>query len=539
VLTYVMVVSRNDLRDWQEATRLKAVQLLYMLVWQSEDDVTMHAEKVFDSLAAALADDAAAVADLGRRTADLLGYMLRPTTWAPLLLNRLQECGSGGSVRTNLVLIAGMVGGAERLALRPCLEDVAFCLAADGVCRDLSEAHQMALLQCTGRLLEVSRQDCAGVTEHLFQAIIPVLAAAATEAIREAARDQLRSLADLCCETTGDDTSNDLVTTHQILYRRHMGRILKGVAATAAGWSAYAYDRLIFEALLVESGPAVGHFTASVLDIFKAALGAYCTAEPEARLRLFILLAKLLLNLGATLDSQGQFAASLPGLIDDVIYPALRWQGGRTAMAIRAAATSALLSVVAAVSMDLPALAIIAAKVNSRLVGLFRDDCAKTRKMALQAMRRILQSLTNTNDDNPAIEEAQLTICLAEAKMLTSLATGLKERLEDETEAVMIEAINCSIKYLNFLPHKIATDDTKVTKSVDALLTSLVLHMDNENVEIRLLLLNSLQEKLQQGWIKIRLLEHATKAQEVHRHREEIQKLVSSLSMALEPPIEE
>jgi Zn-dependent oligopeptidase len=123
--------------------------------------------------------------------------------------------------------------------------------------------------------------------------------------------------------------------------------------------------------------------------------------------------------------------------------------------------------------------------------------------------------------------------------MLTSLATGLKERLEDETEAVMIEAINCSIKYLNFLPHKIATDDTKVTKSVDALLTSLVLHMDNENVEIRLLLLNSLQEKLQQGWIKIRLLEHATKAQEVHRHREEIQKLVSSLSMALEPPIEE
>ena len=510
---------------------MKAAQLLYMLVWQAEEELTMHAEKVFDSLAVAVTDEAAAVAVLGRRAADVLGFMLRPRTWGPLLLTRLQEAASGGAVTANLILLAGAVGGAERHALRPCLEDVAFCLAADAVCRNLAEGQQTAVLACTDRLLAVSQEDCCdSVAEHLFKTVVTVLAAAAREAIREAARGQLKQLAALCFSSDPEENRIEL------LYRAHMGRLLKEVAGSAAGWSAYAYDRLIFEALLHESGPAIGHFTEIVVDVFKMAVGGDDRAEPECRLRLFILLAKLLLNLGSTLDSQGQFRSCLASLIDEVIYPALRWQGGRTALAIRAAATSALLSVVVAVQSDSPAIASVAAKVDSRLIGLFRDDCNKTRKMALQAMGRILQSLSNNNYDNSGPDVDISKSGLADTQLLGSLATELKGRLEDEVEAVTKEAISCALLYLNFLKEE---DDSDSDTSTGRLLDSLVLHMDNDNPEVRQLILNGLGDKLEPGWLKARLLPKAIKAVEVHCHKAEAQQLVSCLSSQEQGGVEE
>jgi hypothetical protein len=490
-------VCRNDLRDWQEATRLKAVQLLYMMVWQAEEEVTMHAEKVFDCVVVAAADEAAAIVRLAHQTADLLGYMLGPKAWAPLLLARLQEASAATSLRGNLILLAGMVGGAQRHSLRPCLEDVAFCLAADAVCRDLTESHQTAVLECSGRLLAVSQEDCSHVAAHVFRTVLTVLAAAATEGIREMARGQMRKLATLC----------DLGGEAQLLYRQNMGVLLKEVAASSAGWSAYAYERLIFEALLHESGPAVGYFTEAIMGIFKTAVSPE-RSEPECRLRLFILLARMMLNLAATLDSQGQFRDCLSCLLDDVIYPALRWQGGRTAMAIRASATSALLSLIAAVESDPGTVTRVANKVDSRLIGLFRDDCDKTRKMALQAMGRILRSLSDRTDD------VEKLVPRLEEKLVGGLAAGLKERLEDEQEVVMMEAVKCSLHYFNYLNESDPQDER-----TEALIDSLVLHMDSDNPEVRLLVLNSLQRM--PVWLISRTEAKVAKAVLSHCHKEE------------------
>ena len=40
----------NDLKDWLESTRLKAAQLLYLMLYHSEQDIVMHTEKVLNCL---------------------------------------------------------------------------------------------------------------------------------------------------------------------------------------------------------------------------------------------------------------------------------------------------------------------------------------------------------------------------------------------------------------------------------------------------------------------------------------------------------
>jgi hypothetical protein len=40
----------NDIGDWVEATRIKSIQLLYIIIWQAEKNVTQHLELVLQTL---------------------------------------------------------------------------------------------------------------------------------------------------------------------------------------------------------------------------------------------------------------------------------------------------------------------------------------------------------------------------------------------------------------------------------------------------------------------------------------------------------
>jgi hypothetical protein len=40
----------NDIGDWVEATRVKSVELLYIMIWQAERNITQHLETVMQTL---------------------------------------------------------------------------------------------------------------------------------------------------------------------------------------------------------------------------------------------------------------------------------------------------------------------------------------------------------------------------------------------------------------------------------------------------------------------------------------------------------
>ena len=90
----------NDLKDWQVETRVKAAQLLYVMLHHSEQDVVMHTEKVMAALVMAGRDEEEKVRELARRSSVVLGFMLPPQTWQPFVLQR--------SVRRGIVRLGGV-----------------------------------------------------------------------------------------------------------------------------------------------------------------------------------------------------------------------------------------------------------------------------------------------------------------------------------------------------------------------------------------------------------------------------------------------
>jgi hypothetical protein len=104
---------------------------------------------------------------------------------------------------------------------------------------------------------------------------------------------------------------------------------------------------------------------------------------------------------------------------------------------------------------------------------------------------------------------------------MVNLAVELKERLEDEQEAVMLEAIKCSPHYFNYI------QETDYEERMDVLIDCLVLHMDSDSHKVRQLILETLQKL--PGWLKARLEVKVEQAVLSHSHQEEVKQLAASL----------
>ena len=122
----------NDLKDWQRETRVKAVQLMYVMLYHSEQDIVMHTEKVMSSLVMAGRDEEEKVREMARKCSVILGYILpglvkillavESLTREPSLVESLRgwEERLGGE-EAELYLLAGLPSLlAEYLLSSPC-----------------------------------------------------------------------------------------------------------------------------------------------------------------------------------------------------------------------------------------------------------------------------------------------------------------------------------------------------------------------------------------------------------------------------------
>lgn len=66
----ILPAIRNDLTDWVVSGRVKAAQLLAILVWQGESTITQHLEDTLLVCSKALVDDEAIVREQVRRNSE-------------------------------------------------------------------------------------------------------------------------------------------------------------------------------------------------------------------------------------------------------------------------------------------------------------------------------------------------------------------------------------------------------------------------------------------------------------------------------------
>ena len=64
------------------------------------------------------------------RSAEIFGYFVPPTTWCPMITQRLQNDPS----QSDLMILAKVLDGSDPELLKYCLEDLAITLQNDAVC---------------------------------------------------------------------------------------------------------------------------------------------------------------------------------------------------------------------------------------------------------------------------------------------------------------------------------------------------------------------------------------------------------------------
>ncbi|XP_045140257.1 dynein axonemal assembly factor 5 [Echinops telfairi] len=416
----------RDLVDWVAGTRVKAAQLLTVLLLHAEDHATQHLEPLLRALQQACTDEEAAVVSSCTKSAELIGTFVSPEVFLKLILPPLSRCPSA----SGLCILAAVLRGCPREALHPHLQSIATELAHTRVCQaSENKLYLHYLLLCVRALLAVGREDCSVCSLPLLQVLVAILATPGAADLDQEVQEAVSALA----EAEGAQGPQDV-------YRKHVAALMETMTASHADWTGHSPELAQFGTLVTQAGPAVGEVLHHVMPTLRSCLQP--TRDPPMRLKLLSLLPRLLLRASETVDSRGQLHSHLETLVSDILVPNLQWHAGRTAAAIRTATMSCLWALLSSGALSaeqileaqgalMPQVLTVleeesptARLLSCRVTNLFLETAGDQREP--EQLLRIYPELLKRLDD--ASNEVRLTAA-------TTLATWLRCVRRDDSKA--------------------------------------------------------------------------------------------------------
>lgn len=316
----------HDLTDWVESTRVKASQLLYVLLLHAEDHITQHMELLLRALYQACLDRESEVVRNCVKAAELIGTFVSPKVSLRLITSAFEITPKPSC----LMVLAAVIRGSPKEILQPHLSDLGDMLSQAGVCQRSEEVLYMEqLLCCVRALIEVCQEDCQGICLQLMKVLVAVMAVPNSEHLKEKAEETMCSLAEV-----------QQLDGFLYLYKQHILQLLEWVSVSHDSWTCYSPEILQLGVIATHSGPVIGEALHDFILILKTCLQP--NKDPQMRLKLFTVLSELLQKANETINSQGLFPSYLEIVIKDILAPNLQWHAGRTAAAIRTTAVSCL-----------------------------------------------------------------------------------------------------------------------------------------------------------------------------------------------------
>ncbi|XP_006859949.1 PREDICTED: HEAT repeat-containing protein 2 [Chrysochloris asiatica] len=450
----------QDLTDWVVGTRVKAAQLLAVLLLHAEDHTTQHLELVLRALQHACADEEAAVVSSCTKSAELIGTFVSPEVFLKFTLSPLRKSPSASSLR----VLAAVLRGCPREALQPHLSAVAMELAKAHICQaSENKLYLEHLLLCVQALMAGGQEDCSTCSLPLLQVLLAILAISGTADLDRKVHETVGSLAEL----EGSDGPQDI-------YRKHMAALMEWVMASHGNWTVYSPELAQFCVLVSQTGPAVGEALHYVIPTLRTCLQP--TRDPQMRLKLLSLLSKVLLRAQETVDSQGQLHAYLETLVTDILIPNLQWHAGRTAAAIRTAAVAALWALVSSGTLSAEQILEVQGALMPQMVTTLEEDSQMTRMLSCRIINLFLQTAGNRS----------------EPEKLVKIYPELLKRLDDVSNEVRIAAAGTLTTWLKC----VRNDDSKSSyqSTIQYLYKELLVYLDDPEPAIQDVVLEVLKE---------------------------------------------
>ncbi|XP_018366701.1 PREDICTED: dynein assembly factor 5, axonemal [Trachymyrmex cornetzi] len=478
-----------ELGDWLPDIRMRSAQLLSILILNVEEDVTQHIEKLLPPMYRACNDEDKRVIDCVETAARYLGYFVQPKIYCQLVLPTLDESPTIG----HLHVFAAIISGSERKALSQQLDKITSFLQQPDICQSKKSNYQRQILSCCNSLLVVCKEDCKAVTQALFTVIFTMYAMSAEPSIREEADRLLEILVNINSLKNIDD-----------LFCNYMKPLITSIHDDCASWTVYSAESQIFYACLSRNGIAISHNMDLVLPIFKKTMSK--DADPELKLRHFILLSEYFLNsqnLYYCIEDPHRFVSTI---IEELIIPGLIWAAGRAAEAIRTAAVCCLCAILqntivnpdkkdeinkmqlsmneenkdSRIPMTKQFLSIFD-KIVPVLISLVDDKAKKTRLYSMRAIRLL-------------VKIGQRLSCLDDEHVHRTYPVILK-RLDDGCDDIRYAAVEVLVDVWSAVSKDY---DTVFSKShIDALYTTMIIHLDDPESRFQEIMLDALKRVAQ------------------------------------------
>ncbi|XP_063235223.1 dynein axonemal assembly factor 5 isoform X2 [Bacillus rossius redtenbacheri] len=449
----VLPALERELGDWIPDARLKASQLLGVLLLNAESHMTQHLEKILGVLCRACADTDPAVGRNAEKAAELVGYFVVPGVYCRLLLPALEADPGPGHLRA----LAGVLRGSERAGLAEQLPLLADLLQGRHLRCSRDAALQLQLLGCCAALMLVCREDCRAVSQQLFAVLLSVLALGADGSVARRATDLMEELRTL-----------EGVASMADLYARHISPVLRDLEADDAPWTAHSPKRFIFQAVVQHSGEAICSSLEAVGRIMVRL--AKPDADPEVKVKMFTVVSALFLERHSSLEGCSGLEDFVKVVIEDVVAGNLVWRAGRTAEAVRAAAVTLLWAVLRG---SAPVPRPLVASCLPLLLSLVEDSLPRTRLTALRALARLARAAFTADTIHKVLPAAS-------------------QRLDDVSDDVRSAAVSLIVSLCDPLP---ADFDVLCSSAVvDALYSTMLLHLDDPAPSFQAIMLDALKK---------------------------------------------
>ncbi|XP_075831016.1 dynein axonemal assembly factor 5 isoform X1 [Microtus pennsylvanicus] len=213
-LSKVLPAVCHDITDWVVGTRVKAAQLLPVLLLHAEDHITQHLEIILRTLQLACNDEEKAVVSSCIRAAELIGTFVNPEVFLKLILAMLKKSPSA----SGLLILASVIQGCPQNILQPHLKVIATELAKEHICQGSENNRYLEhLLLCVQALLSVCQEDCRTVSLQLMEVLVTILAVSGAPGLLKKVQEAQETLMPQVLATLEDDSQTTRLVSCRII----------------------------------------------------------------------------------------------------------------------------------------------------------------------------------------------------------------------------------------------------------------------------------------------------------------------------------
>ncbi|XP_040296642.1 dynein assembly factor 5, axonemal [Bufo bufo] len=459
-LSKILPAVSRDITDWVAGTRVKAAQLLVVLLLHAEDHTTQHMELLLSTLYRSCLDEEEKVIHNSIKSAELIGTFVNPEVFLKLILPALEK----SPISSHLTVLAAFIRGSSCEVLRPHLHRIADVISKAEICQGSEKvAYSEQLLCCIQSMISMGQQYCADISRPCMKVLITVLASPASETLYDEVQGVMRSLA----EAQG-------VSGLQGLYRQHMQELMQWASKGHHHWTSYSIERAQFEVLISESGPVIGEHLNLLIPVLKTCLQQ--DKEPQMRLKLFTMLSKLLLKASESVNSKGQFHLYCETLIRDILVPNLKWQAGRTAGAIRTIAVSCLWVLLQSEVLSQEEVLQVQDVLMPQVLATLEEDSKTSRLVSCRIIKALLGICRQHLDPDK----------------LNTIYPEVVKRLDDASDEVRITAAKTLSLWFSLIDGRY--EMTTYRGHLEFLYRCLLVHLDDTDTALQATVLDVLKE---------------------------------------------